>query len=226
MSNRIQISIPTPCHEKWADMSQTDKGRFCASCQKAVIDFTHSSDREIATALKNGNTCGRFYNHQLNRDLIIPKEKNTLWIAASAAVVSFFTLGSDVVKAQEPATEITPKADAQAKDIKNEKPGNIEGIVTDADGAAIPGVKITNLKSGIETNTGYDGEYLIAATVGDTLHYTYIGFNDIKTPVIDGQSHYNIAMSAIEDFLVTVGGAFTRPSFFSRIWYRVGNLFN
>lgn len=89
-------------------MTPADRGRFCASCQKQVFDFTYSSDREIAAALKKGSTCGRFYNHQLNRDLIISKEKNTLWIAASAAVVSFFTLGSEAAKAQEPQTEISP----------------------------------------------------------------------------------------------------------------------
>jgi len=95
MKRSIQISIPTPCHENWDAMTPADKGRFCASCQKTVFDFTNSSDREIASLLKNTDSaCGRFRNNQLNRNLIIPKEKSSLWIAASAAIVSFLTIGN------------------------------------------------------------------------------------------------------------------------------------
>lgn len=47
MINKLQISIPKPCHEKWSEMIPEEKGRFCAMCQKTVYDFTKSSDREI-----------------------------------------------------------------------------------------------------------------------------------------------------------------------------------
>ena len=89
----IQISIPNPCHEDWNKMTPVDKGRFCDSCQKNVIDFSRSSDREIAEAVKkNKNLCGRFRSNQVGRDLFIPKEKNRFWTAASAAVMSFISL--------------------------------------------------------------------------------------------------------------------------------------
>ena len=85
-------------------MTPKAKGRFCASCQKTVIDFTASSDREIASMLKNQKSaCGRFREGQLNRNLILPAEKLSVWLAASAAVVSFLTIGNDVVSAQTPA---------------------------------------------------------------------------------------------------------------------------
>ncbi len=59
---KITLSIPQPCHEDWNKMSAMDKGRFCASCQKAVIDFTNMSDRELTEFFKRptGNMCGRF----------------------------------------------------------------------------------------------------------------------------------------------------------------------
>lgn len=90
MNHKIKISIPEPCHENWFEMSPTEKGKFCASCQKEVVDFTKASDREVVLAY-NGNKhlCGRFNVSQLERSLIIPKEKKSIWMIAAASVIAF-----------------------------------------------------------------------------------------------------------------------------------------
>jgi hypothetical protein len=78
MAKHIQISIDEPCHENWDEMSTTEKGRFCASCQKQVLDFSGMSDSQVAAFFKkpsNGSVCGRFHNDQLNRDIEIPKKR-------------------------------------------------------------------------------------------------------------------------------------------------------
>jgi hypothetical protein len=48
MSKKLQLQVPVPCHEDWDKMTDAEKGRFCSSCQKTVIDFSKMSDREIA----------------------------------------------------------------------------------------------------------------------------------------------------------------------------------
>lgn len=45
--NKLKISIPQPCHEDWNAMTKNEKGRFCESCNKTVVDFSHFSDEDI-----------------------------------------------------------------------------------------------------------------------------------------------------------------------------------
>lgn len=71
----IKLTIAEPCHENWNAMLPEEKGRFCLSCQKTVVDFTNMNDRQVFDYFKNyqGNTCGQFSNDQLDRELTKPK---------------------------------------------------------------------------------------------------------------------------------------------------------
>lgn len=81
MKPEFQLQIPEPCHENWNAMSPADKGRFCASCQKVVIDFSRMTDHELAAFFKkpSGPVCGRLRQDQLDRDLVLPR-KRIPWI--------------------------------------------------------------------------------------------------------------------------------------------------
>jgi hypothetical protein len=56
MSSNLKIIIPKPCHENWSAMSPKEKGRFCGSCSKTVVDFTKKSPSEIKEYLIEKNT--------------------------------------------------------------------------------------------------------------------------------------------------------------------------
>ncbi|TMI72249.1 MAG: T9SS type A sorting domain-containing protein [Bacteroidetes bacterium] len=78
MSKHIQLSVADPCHENWDSMTAAEKGRFCGSCKKQVIDFTNMSDSQLASFFKKpstGSVCGRFYEDQLDRSIEIPKKR-------------------------------------------------------------------------------------------------------------------------------------------------------
>src|SRR5688500_5230736 len=78
MSKKIQLSIPKPCHENWDAMTPVEKGKFCGSCQKQVVDFSNMSDRQVAEFFKKpsiGSVCGRFMTDQLEREIEIPKKR-------------------------------------------------------------------------------------------------------------------------------------------------------
>ena len=68
MKKPLNISIPKPCHENWADMTPNKKGRFCNSCAKTVVDFTHMNTSEILEYIqlnKHKRICGHIKQSQL-----------------------------------------------------------------------------------------------------------------------------------------------------------------
>ena len=77
MAKYLNLQVPQGCHEDWNAMLPDQKGRFCLSCQKQVVDFTTMSDQQLTSYFKNhkGNTCGRFTADQLDRDIVIPAKK-------------------------------------------------------------------------------------------------------------------------------------------------------
>ena len=85
------LSIPTPCHESWTDMTPVEKGRFCKSCQQAVTDFTSMSDQQIIAFLKRhpGSHCGRFLPDQLNTPIQTLSQARQRFIPA--AILAGFT---------------------------------------------------------------------------------------------------------------------------------------
>lgn len=106
MPKPIQLRIPSPCHENWANMDPTDKGRHCAACQKTVVDFTTMSDAEVIRYMTQAgpHVCGRLAPDQINRPLIplAPPKQNRLpgWQILLAGII----LTSDESVPRRPAT--------------------------------------------------------------------------------------------------------------------------
>lgn len=106
MKPQLSFHIPQPCHEDWNKMTPVDKGKFCNSCSKQVVDFSTMTDHEVLNYFSktSGKVCGRFANDQLQRPMqpIKTEKKKTWWIAALMPLLLLFD-----------------KADAQKKNSKD-----------------------------------------------------------------------------------------------------------
>lgn len=89
----IQLHIPEPCGEKWANMTPvTPDCRHCAACDRPIVDFSQKTDREILDVLNqnHGKICGRFNRLQLQRPIGAPiaaRRGGLTAVAASVAAV-------------------------------------------------------------------------------------------------------------------------------------------
>ena len=131
MKNKnIHLDIPSPCHEKWSEMTPAEQGRFCNQCAKNVIDFTKMSDRQIIQILEtNQSVCGRFHPEQLNRPLGQIPHYRAAFFPLPQLLFGFLALSSpSIVFAQNTvSTEIS-------SEIKNEPSiqNVIEGTLYDS----------------------------------------------------------------------------------------------
>ena len=195
MINKIQISILKPCGENWQNMTLAEKGKFCASCQKNVIDFTSSSDREIVKYYnQNSKICGRFTTEQLNRNLVFVKEKGSIWMIAASSILAFLGLSNQTTKAQEVVK--MEQTEGKIPDEKNNetqqnktsknKTAIISGIVTDGK-IPLSGVSVSIKGSKIQTSTDLLGNYTIEAKKGDFMVFSYIGFKSVEKKISDSK---------------------------------------
>lgn len=109
------IQIPKPCHEDWDRMNTVEKGRFCNSCKKNVVDFSKMTDQEIVKIIENstGNLCGKFMPSQLNRDIYIEKYNNHFPLKANvlAGLLALAILQPIISNASTTSTAIETNVD-------------------------------------------------------------------------------------------------------------------
>jgi len=166
MSKKFQLQIPQTCHEDWNKMTPGDKGRFCDSCQKTVVDFTSMSDMQLIAFFKKpstGSVCGRLYNDQLERDFEIPR-KRLPWMKYFLQLIIPAFLFTSKAKAQGKLrvmgdTTVLIDSNKTLKNINEScnnqseinKPKKVTGKLVDEKGGAIPNatVVIKGTRSGV-----------------------------------------------------------------------------
>lgn len=167
----IKLTVPEPCHEKWAEMSESEKGRFCMSCQKDVVDFTTYTDEQVLDYFSHasGKQCGRFYKTQLQRTIVPVRtvERPSILQFFLGSVLALFS--SKTVFAQGMPisdTIIISKTEAlkealESKTIaKKSQPLTIEGLVVDSvTGEPIIGVSVTIQGTYIGCSSDFDGKF-------------------------------------------------------------------
>ncbi len=124
----IKYSIEEPCHEDWNRMKPEEKGRFCESCSKTVVDFSSMSDFSIVSYLegrKNEAVCGRFRPDQMDRTYLWTKPQNSFSFDLKAVALGLALSTFSAVRLD--AQVITPVEQIDTTRIKDEP---LDGMVS------------------------------------------------------------------------------------------------
>lgn len=239
MSN-VKITIPKPCTENWENMKPLEKGRFCDSCEKEVLDFTKFSTTELTDYFKypKGNVCGRINDSQLVDSILLPSQTNNFkYLIYKLFVASFLTLLTSV---KSYSNEVGEKNTVYQNDQLLKTPivdhSKIDSLITISgiiraleDGLPIPGAKIT-LKGRPEfTVTGVDGKFKFQLKPDSLqkviLVVQYLGYEtkEIEAKIANRQDlAINLTLQSTvmgEVVVVRAGGIVVKRSLTNRIGY-------
>lgn len=190
----FQLQIPEPCHEGWQNMTLTEKGAFCAHCQKEVVDFTQHTPTEIASFVSTtkGKICGRLSSAQLNEvyEYYIPVRKHNIKYAAGLAL-GLLAASKSIAQENKQAVEIITKIQdsTDSLQIANTKDANekitVHGKVIDGKtGEPLIGVNVEEENTANSTVTDFDGNYTISnANKESKLIFTYVGYPTITKKI-------------------------------------------
>lgn len=208
---QLSISIPDPCSVPWESMTLVENtNRYCASCEKVIIDFTQMSDAELLTYFnKNTKHCGRFAEHQLNRQ-IIPvtvhwaKWKRTLLLPSFLIGIEAAaqTGGTKADSVQIPQAQFPSALMSQPVSVHSDTL-ILEGVVIDSTNSPVSGCIVWMVRDtgNFSASTDSEGRFRLKVTgilPGDSanLHIHYLGYQPYETSIIVSASPMEILFSA------------------------------
>jgi hypothetical protein len=116
-----KLNIPTPCHEKWNEMTATERGAFCHSCKKEVIDLSNKSNTQMAAiinAQKGADSmCARIAKPQMQFEFeYTPMLPSNSWFrrgligAALSLLVAAFAANGQTPPAKQKTETVAKKS--------------------------------------------------------------------------------------------------------------------
>jgi hypothetical protein len=194
----FKVSVPQPCTQDWQGMQPDEKGRYCLSCRKSVVDFTEMTDQEVYSHLaqSSGKVCGRLRPTQLRKYAApgVPGQPSPwrLYLASVVALMGFEALVPGTAKAQVRTEQSEPEGQPAAQPAHPRDPAArtiaIRGKVTSTDdGMGLPGATV--VVKGTSTGTAADQNGVFELHLPEwtdptiPLVYSFIGYQSVECVV-------------------------------------------
>ncbi len=238
---QLILSVPTPCTEDWNNMTPDKNGKFCASCQKTVVDFSRMTDAEIFNYFDTfqGATCGRFTEKQLRTPIIEPLVlmPQNRWAWALSALLLPTLAASQTVKMSEATEIVTPsvfQAKTKGNDVNKAKTKEnitLRGVVWDNNYEVLAGVPIVVKGTNMGTLTDFDGRFELKLNEKDLVNdsfqivVSYVGYNNKELRISPSETHKDLIINLEEGMVLGGAEVFVPRNFFQRTKYRIKRFF-
>lgn len=226
---KYTIDIPKPCNEGWQNMTPTQKGRFCASCQKEVIDFTQLSSSDINRKTKSSkDICGRFTKDQLQQNYTISSQNNLSRLGIALGLGSIIAVAQPSFAQEKQIKVKTEQSNVRvlgelAETQTQNNSITITGIVTDEEELPLAGTNVILKNTEYGTQTDFDGNFSIKIPENYMkreleVEFTYIGFITQEFKVDNEVTHIKVKMQIDPDIDDIVIGTYqtSKSHFFQR----------
>ena len=237
MKDQIKVSIDKPCSEKFSEFEPTQRGGFCQSCQKEVIDFTAMSDKEIMQYFQSAptRTCGRFNTSQFKTYVEDPLPKQNSFfnlLGTSLMSLSLLSLLPSNLQAQQRkkpemvvVNQHLVEEDTTTNKTTSKTTYTLSGVVK-AEGEPLPGTTVYIKGTTRGTLTDIDGNFRLEVEEGDIIVFNFVGFDSIEraTTIKDVNTPISITLTSYKCLSGEVSIEKTYSSKKS-LWQKIKSLF-
>ena len=225
----MKLSISKPCHENWNEMTVTQKGKFCGSCQIEVTDFSKMTKIEIKEFFINNatnNICGRFEARQIaefNRPEVKTRKRNSKpWWIAAATILLFakqgFTQGrpiKDLVPFSQVKTgtlQGNPIEKTWGVEIKKESLITVSGQILSEEGEPLFGALIRIKATRIGCQADFDGKFKLVVPPEHQdsllLEVVFLGYEKLQYLVAINSKSKNVGVIRFKESQVHLLGEY------------------
>jgi len=163
LMNGVKITIENPCGEDVSQMEPTQRGRFCGSCERDLVDFTKLNDREIQKVIHqtNGDVCGWFRPDQLDRQMVeLPVASSPAFFKYAASVLLTMAIGNTTAQNDQAPISLEKTEQTIEKEAQEPKPYFISGKIRDENtGETLPFVAIQIQETELGTHSDLEGNF-------------------------------------------------------------------
>ena len=161
--NGVKITIENPCGEDVSQMEPTQRGRFCGSCERDLVDFTKLNDREIQKVIHqtNGDVCGWFRPDQLDRQMVeLPVASSPAFFKYAASVLLTMAIGNTTAQNDQAPISLEKTEQTIEKEAQEPKPYFISGKIRDENtGETLPFAAIQIQETELGTHSDLEGNF-------------------------------------------------------------------
>lgn len=209
MNPKIKVSIPDPCTQIWDEMIITRTGKYCAECEKEIIDFTKMSSNEMEKWFlsSKGKICGRINRTQLeffNQPL---ETKNKIGsVACKILMAACLTFMANLKASASIVIHESSKVDSKlnqsqdyASSLRPDSLVKITGIIKDIDDKLpIQGVAVSVKNANITVFTDNEGRFTLKVPLGKdevTIVCNFIGYVRLEKKVLLTSPNVELTMN-------------------------------
>jgi len=222
-------------------MTPVPGGRHCNVCEKCIVDFTQSSDKEIWKAYqKEGKICGQFRADQLNRLIVSPRQnRSPMGIAAAAALAVSTPMAAQTSEPPKVVMSQTINEQVQAYPQEVILKGRVYENETKE---PLPFANVQLWSKGEMVyggNTDFDGYFGVREAIVvdhpiDAIVVSYIGYTDVRksfdpplTPQTFEQLTDDLAIAMEEEQVMLLGDVIViKAPWYKRLWWRIKRPFH
>lgn len=171
-----QLIIQKPCNADWQSMSGNDRVRFCEHCNLRVNDFSSMTRYEAMhlVARSQGRLCVRLVQTSTGRIVTQTEKIYGIGRRVSGFAAGVFTAALSVTTVAAQSGSQIDGARLTAVAVNPSSPGaqnaSLSGVVTDPNGAVVPGAKVTLVNDqkqlAFSSTTDNNGAYTFTLEAG------------------------------------------------------------